>query len=462
MTTILQQWLKDTQDFLSKIEYDYPKAVASEREELRIQFQQIRKACESILEGWAVLEEQLAHLLKEHPDLAAEEEEVGEEFWLDSQVVRHFREGQGYYQLKMFYDAKPYFEKVVLKEPEFSLGRVYLALSDFHNRQWDQAFHQFKIVADTAEHPRFRGFAQHMMGCIEVQNKNDAKAIRHFKASLSMDEENSDSWFNLGACFYRLEEYSEAVPHFYRALQLDQDDWEAMYYLSCCFEKVHQWESVSYWRTAAYEKTKHTDLMETIARDYDLSGNSRQALHWYFKLLTRDPQHPIAYQGISWNLWQEGMQQEALLWIQKGLSLAPADPELLFTFVWYHLQQGSLKKVEQIFQRLPHHIKQDPFWKVLHSRMSMAMGNHEEAVEAAEKVIQHHSPVGRSLGHFQMGRLLLEQEKPVEAIPYFQQAQKASKEWKEPFFFEGLCHLINGDAATAQKCWSQISLVFSP
>ena len=48
-------------------------------------------------------------------------------------VVRRFRQGQGFYQLNMFVEkAEQAFREVVEEEPEFLLGRMYLALSHFH------------------------------------------------------------------------------------------------------------------------------------------------------------------------------------------------------------------------------------------------------------------------------------------------------------------------------------------
>ncbi len=136
----------------------------------------------------------MASILKQHPELAEEEEEISGEFFLDSQVVRTFRQGQGYYQLKMFGEARPYFHEVVEKEPEFLLGRLYLGLSDFQQENLEEARRQFQLVTQTSEIPRFNAFAHHMLGWIDVRQEEDELAIRQFTRALNLDEEKGDTW----------------------------------------------------------------------------------------------------------------------------------------------------------------------------------------------------------------------------------------------------------------------------
>ncbi|WP_169713529.1 tetratricopeptide repeat protein [Paludifilum halophilum] len=452
------QWFDQAKECLSKIEEEYPHATHPDRDRMREQFDRIRAVFEDILEEWLVLEEQFASLLQTHPDLIAEEEEVGEEFWLDEQVVRNFRQGQGYYDLRMFTEARPFFDRVVDEEPEFLLGRVYLGLSDFQEGRWDDAHRQFRLVAETAEHPRFSAFAHHMMGCVHIQQNHDSLAVRQFEKSLSHDSENRDTWFNMGACHYRMGEYGEAVPYFYHAIHLDEDDWESMLYLSYCFKKVRQWDSVLYWRIAAYEKTNSPDVIESIARDFDEAGDVKRALHWYRKLVMKDPKRISAYHGISWNLWLMKQPQEAMLWLQKGLTLAPEDRELLFTYVWYQLQQGDVQRVQRVLKQLPEEMGNHPLWLVLRSRLYTYSGEFAEAEHTAREVIRYSDPLCQSLGHFQLGRILLAKEQSAQAACHFQQAGQLSPGWTDPLFFEGLCHLAEGKVDGTRRCWEQIPL----
>ena len=301
-------------------------------------------SCDNLLEAWADIEDRIVRLVHAYPELAEEGEELEGEFELDEMVVRRFRQGQGFYRLNMFVEAEEAFREVVEEEPEFLLGRVYLALSHFQKGNTDEAYRHFQLIASTTNHDVFIAFAHHMMGCVRVREGDERGAIRQFRKALSHRQNEADTWFNLGACHYRLGEYHEAIPCFYQALLLDENDGEAMWMLANCHRKLKQWDSVAYWRMLAFEKTDSLQAMETIARDYEEMGETEKALSWYRKILSRDARRIGAYQGMGWNTWVAGRGQEALAWLKKGLSLAPGDPDLLFTYAWILLEMGRCRK----------------------------------------------------------------------------------------------------------------------
>ncbi|MGF7087291.1 tetratricopeptide (TPR) repeat protein [Kroppenstedtia sanguinis] len=455
---MLQPWLQQMQTHLSQIAKTYENGTVTleERSQLRSEFQKIHQHTHSLLEGWAVLEEQVASILKQHPELAEEEEEVSGEFFLDSQVVQTFRQGQGYYQLKMFGEARPYFHEVVEQEPEFLLGRLYLGLSDFQQEKLDEARRQFQLVLQTSEVSQLNAFAHHMLGCIHVRQQEDETAIRQFKQALTLDQESGDTWFNLGACYYRLGDYHEAIPVFFHALRVDEEDWEAMYYLSCCYEKLGHHDSVSYWRMATYQKTRHPAVVESIAHHFEEQGKTQQAIQWYRKLIYADSQRVGAYHGLSWNLWVSGESEEALAILKKGLTLDRENQDLLFTYVWYLLQTGDANQVRKVFSALPQGLIEHPLWLALRSRLSVHCGDLDEAETIARQGIETEDTLARSLGYYQLGRVLLEKQDPEQAAISFQNAQELSPQWEEPVFYEGLCHLLTGRREQSRQCWEGI------
>lgn len=461
---MFQQWLQQMQKHLDDITQTYVESTTTQedRDHLRRDFQKIHQHLHQLLEGWMTLEEQVASILKEHPELAEEEEEISEEFFLDSQVVRAFRQGQGYYQLKMFGEARPFFYEVVEKEPEFLLGRLYLGLSDFQQENLDGAQREFLMITQTSEMPRFNAFAHHMLGCIHVRRGQDESAIRQFTKALTHDQEGGDTWFNLGACHYRLGRYYEAIPIFFHALRVDGEDWETMYYLSCCYEKLGHPESVSYWRMASYQKVRHPAVVESIAHHFEETGEPEQAIRWYRKLMESDPKRIEAYHGLSWNLWISGQREEAIAHLQKGLTLEPENGDLLFTYIWYLLQTGNVDQVEKSLSRLPQGLLEHPLWLILRSRLSVHCGDFEEAEAVARQVIDSEGSFARSLGYYQLGRVLLEKRNPEEATAAFQQARELSPQWEEPIFYEGLCHLLNGQREQTRQCWEGIPLETHP
>jgi tetratricopeptide (TPR) repeat protein len=161
---MFHQWTETVKRALKEIEKRYPAGSPEERKRLRERFVQIKRACDNLLEAWADIEDRIVRLVHAYPELAEEGEELEGEFELDEMVVRRFRQGQGFYRLNMFVEAEEAFREVVEEEPEFLLGRVYLALSHFQKGNTDEAYRHFQLIASTTNHDVFIAFARHMMG----------------------------------------------------------------------------------------------------------------------------------------------------------------------------------------------------------------------------------------------------------------------------------------------------------
>ena len=454
-----QKWMEKMQQELHRIEKEYPNVSAPDRAHLRERFQQVRISCDKVLEVWMTLHDQIMHLLEQYPDLENEEEAISEEFWLSESTVRAFRQGQGYYHLKLFIEAKKYFQQVAEEDPEFLLGRLYLALSYFQEGHLDEAQRQFQLAAEMADHDRFVAFASHMLGCVAVRRGEERKAIRYFSKAASLNGEEEDTWFNLGACHFRLEEYHEAIPYFYHALLRDPKDWESMFYLSSCYRKLQQWQSVFFWRLAAYEKTESPEIMESIAHDYEDQGNPEKALAWYQKLRLRDPSRLSAYQGIAWNLWSLGRKDQAISWLKKGLTLAPDHPDLLFTYIWFLLKEGRSEVANNILTRIPAERSAQASWLVVRSELFVQSGQFDEAFRLAGEITQKaKSPAVQGLGHYQQGRVLLEMGRAAEALDHFRHAGRMCPNWRDPLFYEGVCHAVEGRPDVTRNLWQKISL----
>jgi tetratricopeptide (TPR) repeat protein len=453
-------WLQDMEEQMNELKKYYPKATADDKPKWQKRFSELRQASHDLLGVWAKVEDQMASITTDYPDLIGEEtDEMEEEFWLQESVVRQFRQGQGYYGLTMFQEAKEQFVEVVEGEPEFLLGRIYLGLSQFQRNELDDAITHFQLVTATTTQPPFLVFGHHMMGCIRVKQGNDHLAIKSFQEAVVHDAEHTDAWFNLGAAYYRLGQYHEAIPAFYHVLALNEHDWEAMYYLSSCYRYHKEWASVSYWRLASYEKTHHPQVMLSIAHDYEEMGEPEQALSWYRKLLSHPECRRAAFHGISWNYWVLRDTTEAELWLKKGLTLYPTDADLLFTYMWIRLSEGDTERAKRAYSVLSNDVKQEPIWQAMKIRLSSLLGQFSEVVVIADELIKQEKPMVQAMGYYHKGRTMLERGQVSEAMEHFQLARQRTDRWREPLFYEGVCHLLEGRPEQTRECWKQLELV---
>jgi tetratricopeptide (TPR) repeat protein len=451
-----QQWSQHVEQVLKEIKAKYPQSSSAEKTVMRRRLRKIRRTCNEMLDSWIKIEEQIALLLEEYPELETEEKQLEEEFYLDESIVRHFRQGQGYYGLTMYHEAQHYFQQVVDEAPDFLLGRLYLGLTLFQKGELVEAYRHLQIVKRMATHDEFIGLAYHLLGCVLVKMGKDEEAITQFTKVTEILPDHGDAWFNLGACYYRLKEYHTALPYFYHALSINDNDWESMYYLSSCYRHYKEWESVTYWRRASYEKVHHPQVIQSIAHDYEEMGQYEDAIYWYQRLLTHQPKSSSAYHGISWNLWNLGQKREAMLWLKKGLTLSPRDEDLLFLYVWMSLNQGELNQVKRTLSLLPRQLQQNPLWVVIQSRWLTQTGQLEEAAKISKQLIEHENIPARAMGHYQTGRTYLEMGKVADAAKHFEQAHHLITDWKDPVFFKGICHLLEGKTDLMQQCWNQL------
>lgn len=452
-----QQWAEIVQNLIDKIELEYASSSSKKREEWKKQLKQMKQTCDDLLISWATVEDSIAKVFQQYPDLFHDETNpIEEEFFLDESSLHQFRQGQGYYELAMFDSATPLLERLVQSEPDFLLGRVFLGLCYYQQKEWDEAKYHFELITKTATSNEFIGFAYHMLGCIELQVSKVKRAKKRFAKAISIIPENGDSWFNLAVCHYRLKQYQEAIPLFFQVLSLDGDDWKSMYYLSKCYHHSNQKENIAFWRLAALEKANHPQVVEAIAQDYEEQGKYEKAIDWYRRLLSQDRRERIVYRGMAWNYWMLRDSNQATCWLKKGLSLFPKDPYLLSLHLWMLLQLGKTNKAKDIIHFLPSQHTSTSIWNALLSRFFTQTGDIEQAIEIAEQLIKQEKEAISGLGHYQKGRILLETGETNQAIQSFQKARKTVSNWKDPIFYEGVCHLIQEQPSQTRDCWEKI------
>lgn len=453
----IQQWVGQVQKFTEEIEAKYPKSTNHEREEWRKRLKQIQKTCADVLHSWAVVEDEIAKMTKQYPQLFHDEEQIEDEFFLDHSMVRQFREGQGYYNLTMFQKATSLFDQIVQKEPDFLLGRIYLGLCYFQEGKTEESKYHFRLIIRTASSDEFVGLAHHLLGCVYIQEGENQVACKQFTEAVSILPKNGDAWFNLATCHYRLKQYQEAIPYFFQALSIDPDDWEAMYYLADCYAHCNQSESARFWRISAYEKVKHPQVMQSIAQDYEESQMYQKALHWYQRLYGVDRKSHIAYYGLAWNYWMIKEKEKSMGWLKKGLTLYPKDPHLLSFHFWMLLQERKVEKARKVLKILPSEMATDPVWLALQSRLFAQIGDYRYANFVADQLINQSEPSISALGYYQKGKIFLEIGEIEEALQNFQKSHHHLQNWQDPLFYEGICHLMQEEPEQTKACWEKIN-----
>jgi tetratricopeptide (TPR) repeat protein len=82
--------------------------------------------------------------------------------------------------------------------------------------------------------------AQRSIATLEVAAKNFEAAIPAFKAALAINPLFAHSWFVLGVCYMRLEQWSNARDAFKRCVAVNEDDSEGWNNLAAVYLRIHE------------------------------------------------------------------------------------------------------------------------------------------------------------------------------------------------------------------------------
>lgn len=473
-------WFDWMEESLTQIDTIFPLSSREVQKELVNRFRHLQHVNDEWLDEWLLLQDRFRDMVAKYPELGnnggsfaqssinnlsehkdqtdgSEQESEGFlEFWIDEQVLKQFRIGQGYYELSMLPQALTQFLKVTETEPDFLLGRLYLALTYFQSEDWEQAEKQFRFVLETAPHDEFRRFAHHMLGCLLVKQETDVKAIRHFSCALEIDGDDTDTLFNLGACYYRLRSIRMAVPCFEQAVTLDGDDWESMLYLANCYTALMDHEQATYWREQAYHTSQKPRIITEIADHYEQQDRLEEALAWNMFSVTKHPEWAEGYHGVAWNLWKKGHDSEAVVWLKKALTLKRDDPNMLFSYWWIAHRHGTDREKERFDQRLPDMI-QSPLWQLAFGNHYRVKGDYPLAIKMLRPLLHAEERRIQGAAHYQLAHLFMAEQRWKEAVKHFHKARERDEHLRETWLFEGICHYLNGDEKASRDClqWYQ-------
>ncbi|MDF2937085.1 MAG: repeat-containing protein [Paenibacillaceae bacterium] len=101
-----------------------------------------------------------------------------------------FSKGQGYYKLSMFKQAVEELERVVGKQPDDLLARMYLAMAYFHCEEYAEAYRHFQIVVPLTDDLKMKAISYNAMGCIQAERQNLDKALELFRLAHSADPDS--------------------------------------------------------------------------------------------------------------------------------------------------------------------------------------------------------------------------------------------------------------------------------
>jgi len=195
---VIQPFFSAMNDVLDEMIERYPKSSPEEKLALEEQWNVLKSMSDDIIESWLALEEKMGDYRRQRQESA-----VGQDMSVMTQPIEWpapFVKGQGYFKLQMFRECACQFEELLAHYAEWSVARLYLAMSRMHLGEFAEAHRHFQLVAGTADEPKLQAIAYNAMGCVQAVQANLAQAQWFFRKAAELDPGFEDAVRNLEAC----------------------------------------------------------------------------------------------------------------------------------------------------------------------------------------------------------------------------------------------------------------------
>lgn len=234
----------------------------------------LRQAGEQILGAWVDVEDKAQALLEQYgvpvaadpwpaspPETPPLSSDLGT--CLTSAVASNwFRRGLGYFDLLMYKEARVEFERIVRRDPDMMVARLYLALCYVSAGHFEEAERHLHILCHSARDPAVRAAAHDARAQALFRQGRWREAGDELAKALAERPEYVDAHVNRAICAYVCQEYEVALEHSLCATTFDDRDMVA-------------------WRLAG-------------ASSYSL-GRHRDALSYYGHALHLSPGTPVLH-----------------------------------------------------------------------------------------------------------------------------------------------------------------------
>jgi tetratricopeptide (TPR) repeat protein len=235
--------------------------------------------------------------------------------------------GVVYYELERFGAAEKILKKIGPDSDFYENAAIHRAIMAYQADDTPQAISILETAMESAEAeakveliPYLSSFYQERAAL--------GKAEELLREGLSMDPENTELRFELGALLDERGEHAAAIEQMKRVLDIDPDHADALNYLGYTYADrgIHLEKAESYIRKALSQKPDNGYILDSMGWVYYKTGRLEKALTYIEKAARLIPEDPIVREHLGDVYERLGKRQEALEAYRKALSLEPENP----------------------------------------------------------------------------------------------------------------------------------------
>ncbi|WP_282935600.1 hypothetical protein [Paenibacillus sp. RC67] len=188
-------------EMLDEISAQFAAATGSRKKELQEKLRVLKAMSDTFIEEWLLFEEKLALFHQQHQQAASASNSMDPE--LGDKRSDEFIRGQGFYKLLMYDEAIREFTAMIRKYPDFTLARIYLAMSYLRKGDIVESYSHFQFTSQLTDNNQIRAISYNAMGCIQAQHRNLDKAFEYFNLAFQTDPSSVQPLVDMGLCSER-------------------------------------------------------------------------------------------------------------------------------------------------------------------------------------------------------------------------------------------------------------------
>ncbi|MDF2961768.1 MAG: repeat-containing protein [Paenibacillus sp.] len=194
---MFKQLFASMNEMLDEVRDQYAAASGSKKKELQEKLHTLKAMSDTCIEEWLLFEEKLASFYQMQQPVPVSGIVDPE---LDGKRSDAFLKGQGFYKLLMYEEAIREFVAIVNKQPDFTLARIYLAMSYLHKGEMAESYSQFHFLSRLTENNQMKAISYSVMGCIQIRYRNMDKAFEYFALAYHSDPKSVEPLVDMGLC----------------------------------------------------------------------------------------------------------------------------------------------------------------------------------------------------------------------------------------------------------------------
>ncbi|MGB0909022.1 MAG: tetratricopeptide repeat protein [Nitrospirales bacterium] len=228
--------------------------------------------------------------------------------------------------------------------------RDYLGLMYEEMKDYKQAKQTYE--ANLKINPNYYDTLLHL-GFLSYRQKQYEEALSHLSHAKTIQPKRSEPHLLLGLTYLQQEEYSVAITQFEEGIQQDPTNADLHFNLGTTYDKLGRFEDVvrEMERTLNLEP-EHADALNYLGYSYaDRGVEVEKALELTQRAVELKPNNGYYVDSLGWALFKVGRSAEALVAIDRALSLVSDDPVIFEHLGEIHLQRKEREKAQKAWAR---------------------------------------------------------------------------------------------------------------